>query len=264
MQIANIHRACAHSIAEGKSGRKMARETQCTVAAVVGSFLLWTNLYLLLRVILRPLRKSAATAEAACRIATVLHGFLLSGLGLASMFLLGPWPFDVDNLGKPNTHLHTDTVVLSLGYFLFDFAWCVWTRTEGPVMLAHHAVSIFGFAYVLLTGRYGCEATGVLGASELTNPLLQLRWFLRRGGMYSGVVERAVDWTFAALFISIRLGVGSAFFLFVLFPAPHVDTVVRLGSTGFYVISVVFSLQVALYMHKKYFPVAANGRKKST
>ena len=221
-------------------------------AAVVGSFLLWANLYLLLWAVLRHLRQSTATAESACRAVTVLHAFLLSGLGLASMFFLGPWPFDVDSLAKPNTRLHTDTIVLSLGYFLFDFSWCVWTKTEALVMLLHHAVSIFGFGYVLGTGRYGCEATGVLGVSELTNPLLQLRWFLKHAGLYSGAVETAVDWTFAILFCCIRLGIGSAFFLFVLFPAPQVATVVRLGSSGFYTISIVFSFQVILYIYNKY------------
>ena len=230
------------------------RENMANFAAqaILGSFLLWTNLYLLLWAFLRHLRQSEATAESACRAVTVLHALLLSGLGLASMFFFGPWPFDANNLAKPNTQLHTDTIVLSLGYFLFDFSWCVLTKTEGLVMLLHHAVSIFGFGYVLRSGRYGCEATGVLGVSELTNPLLQLRWFLKRGGLYSGAVERAVDWTFATLFCCIRLGVGSAFFLFVLFPASQVETVVRLGSTGFYVISIIFSFQIALYMYNKY------------
>lgn len=214
--------------------------------AVLGSLLLWSNIYLLLYTLLRPLR----SAEWTCRIVTTLHAFLLSGLGLASTFFLGPWPFHY--LGQPNTQLHTDTVVLSLGYFLFDFTWCVSMQTEGWVMLLHHAVSLFGFGYVLYSGRYGCEITGVLGASELTNPLLQLRWFLKHSDMYSGVVERAIDWTFASLFCSIRLGVGSAFF-FTFFFSPEVDTVPRWGATAFYVISVVFSIQIALYMYHKYF-----------
>lgn len=214
--------------------------------AVLGSFLLWTVIYLTLYASLRPLCRSA---ECWCRVITTLHAFLLSGLGLASMFFLGPWPFSY--LGQPNTELHTDTVVLSLGYFLFDFAWCVGMQTEGPVMLMHHAVSIFGFGYVLYSGKYGCEITGVLGASEVTNPLLQLRWFLKYAKLYSGNVERTVDWIFAGLFCTIRLGAGSIFF-FVFFFSPQVDMIARLGGTGFYIISVLFSFQVLLYVYNKY------------
>lgn len=216
--------------------------------AVLGSFLLWGNIYLLLHALLRPYRSTEWT----CRVVTTLHAFLLSGLGLASMFFLGPWPFHY--LGQPNTQLHTDTVVLSLGYFLFDFTWCVSCQAVGSVMLLHHAVSVFGFGYVLYSGRYGCEITGVLGASELTNPLLQLRWFLKHSDIYSGCVERAVDWTFATLFCSIRLGAGSAFFFTFLF-SPEVDTVARLGATGFYVIGVVFTVQIAFYLYHKYFRI---------
>lgn len=214
--------------------------------AVLGSFLLWGNIYLLLHALLRPHRSTEWT----CRIVTTLHAFLLSGLGLASMFILGPWPFHY--LGQPNTQLHTDTVVLSLGYFLFDFTWCVSCQRVDWVTLLHHAVSVFGFSYVLYSGRYGCEITGVLGASELTNPLLQLRWFLKHSDMYSGGVERAVDWTFATLFCSIRLGAGSVFF-FTFVSSPEVDTVARLGATGFYVIGVVFTVQIAVYLYHKYF-----------
>ena len=216
-------------------------------AAVLGSFLLWTNIYLLLYALLLPLHCSA---ECTCRIVTTLHAFLLSVLGLGSMFALGPWPFEY--LGQSNTELHTDTVVLSLGYFVFDFVWCVIMQTEGLVMLLHHVASMFGFGYVLYSGRYGCEITGVLGASEITNPLVQLRWFLKHGKLYSGTLEQVVDWTFASVFCSIRLGVGSIFFS-VFFLSPHVDMIARLGGTGFYVISVVFSIQVALYMYKKVF-----------
>lgn len=226
-------------------------EIEVSLLAVLGSFLLWTNLYFITYLFLCTVYPTAALYEITCRMITILHGIVLSGLGLASMFFLGPWPFDAENLGRPNTNLHTDTIVLSLGYFFFDLAWCVWTRTEGLVMLMHHAVSIIGFSYVLLTGRYGCEATGVLGASEATNPLLQLRWFLKHTGRYTGSVERAVDWSFAALFLSIRLGAGSAFF-FVFFFAPRVEPFARLGATGFYTISIAFSIQIAIYMFNKY------------
>ena len=221
-------------------------------AAVAGSFLLWTNIYLLLYALFRNVQ-GAPAAECACRAATVLHAVLLSWLGLASTFFLGPSPFVPANLARQNTTLHTDTILLSLGYFLFDLAWCLWTRSAGPVMLLHHAVSLFGLGHALLTGRYGCEVAGVLGTSEITNPLLQLRWFLKKAGRYPGAVERLVDWSFASLFCVIRLGVGSYFFFFVFLPAPQVEAFPRLCAAGFYVISVVFSVQVARYVSNKYF-----------
>ena len=119
-------------------------------------------------------------------------------------------------------------------------------------MLLHHVVSIFGFSYVLYSGKYGCEISAVLGASEVTNPLLQMRWFLKQTGRYSGSVEKAVDWMFVCLFCSLRLGVGTPFF-FSFFSSPDVDAIARYGATAFYIISIVFGIQIMLYMHRKYF-----------
>ena len=223
------------------------------IIAVFGSFLLWTNIYLVIYSMIYHLHRSA---ESSCRAVTVFHAFLVSGLSLTSILFLGRWPWDY--LGLSNTELHTDTIVLSLGYFLFDFAWCVNKHTEGTVMLLHHVVSIFGFGYILYTGKNGCETTFVLGASEITNPLLQLRWFLIQNKLYSGAVERMVDWLFACLFCCLRLGVGSIFFIIFVF-SPQIETIPRVGGTIFYIISVVFSIQTALYIHKKYFK---NGRTK--
>lgn len=213
--------------------------------AALGSFLLWSDLYLLLRVL-----QPRWTAEWACRVATTIHASTVAFLCCSSVVVLGPWPFHY--IGRTNTQLHTAIVVLTIGYFVFDFAWCVGMQTEGAVMLLHHVVSIFGFSYVLYTGKYGCEISAVLGASEVTNPLLQMRWFLKQTGRYSGSVEKAVDWMFVCLFCSLRLGVGTAFF-FCFFSSPDVDAIARYGATAFYIISIVFGIQIMLYMHRKYF-----------
>ena len=214
------------------------------VIASLGSFLLWTTIYLVAR-ILRP----QWSAEWTCRAVTTLHAFAASGLGLLSAIFLGPWPFHY--MGKTNTEMHVTIVVLSMGYFLFDFAWCVSMQTEGMVMLLHHVVSIFGFSYVIWSGKYGCEISVVQAVSELTNPLLQLRWFLKQTGRYCGALEKTVDWLFVCSFCSLRLGLGSAFF-FCFFAAPEVDMIARSGGTAFYIISIVFSIQIVLYIYNKY------------
>ena len=213
--------------------------------AVLGSFLFWLDIYLLLHVLRR-----RWTAEWTCRVVTTTHATIVTALCLLSTLELGNLPFYY--IGKASTRLHLVIVFLSIGYFTFDFAWCVRMRTEGPVMLLHHAVSIFGFSYVLYTGRYGCEIITVLAGSEVTNPLLQLRWFLKELGRYSGALEKVVDWTFVFLFCSIRMGAGTVFWYFFFF-SPEVDVIARCGGTVFYVISVIFGVQILSYMHYKYF-----------
>ncbi len=122
---------------------------------------------------------------------------------------------------------------------------------EGPVILAHHSLSIFGFCYVIYFNRYGCEITALLGGSEFTNPLLQLRWFWRETGQYEGFKAALLDWTFVVYFITARLGVGTAF-LAVFLLSPGVEWVPKIGGTGFYLISFVFGVQLICYVRRKY------------
>ena len=103
-------------------------------------------------------------------------------------------------------------------------------------MLAHHVVSIVGMVYVLYQDRFGSELTAVTGASEFTNPLLQLRWFMKTSGRYSGKMAVVIDFAFVACFLIARLGVGSAFH-YVCQTSPKLDLFVKAGGQAFYIIS---------------------------
>nr|XP_006133691.1 transmembrane protein 136 isoform X2 [Pelodiscus sinensis] len=76
-------------------------------------------------------------------------------------------------------------------------------------MLAHHTVSILGIAVSLSLGESAAEVNAVLFGSEITNPLLQARWFLRETGLYHSFTGDVVDFFFVALFTGVRIGVGA-------------------------------------------------------
>lgn len=139
---------------------------------------------------------------------------------------------------------------MCLGYFLFDMGWCVRNRSEGPVMLAHHAASIAGILLALLMGVSGCETCGVIFGSEITNPLLQSRWFLRRLGLYDGLLGDAVDLTFILLFATVRVGVGTVMFYCEL-TSPRAPLVMKLGGVVMYSIAWVFMVDIARFGYKK-------------
>lgn len=212
--------------------------------ACLGSFLLWTDSYFILHALNRK-----RSAEWNCRIITVLHALLSSSLCFTSAVITGPWPFSY--LGEVNTSLHNTAMIISLGYFLFDFAWCMYMKTEGWVMLSHHVVSILGLSYVLYQNKFGSELTAVMGASEFTNPLLQLRWFMKHSGYYTGRRAAFLDWMFVILFIGSRLGVGSLFHI-VCQTSPKIDIITKAGGQAFYIISWMFGIQLICYVYRKY------------
>ena len=112
-------------------------------------------------------------------------------------------------------------------------------------------VSLLGLAYVLHQGRYGSELTAVMGASESTNPLLQLRWFLKETGHYTGRKALLIDYLFVSLFLGARLGVGTVFH-YVCQTSPKLNLIVKAGGQAFYIISVVFGVQLGLFFYRKY------------
>lgn len=152
--------------------------------------------------------------------------------------------------GTENTELQTFSLAVCLGYFFFDMGWCVCNHSEGPVMLAHHAASVVGILLALLMGVSGCETCGVIFGSEITNPLLQTRWFLRQLGLYDGLLGDIVDLLFIFLFATVRVGVGTVMFYCEL-TSPRTTLIMKLGGVVMYVIAWVFMVDIARFGYKK-------------
>ncbi|XP_047001428.1 TLC domain-containing protein 5-like [Schistocerca americana] len=186
--------------------------------------------------------------EWSCRLLTAFHATLVTVLAVLACFL-GPWPFT--DPGGPNTTLQCVVLVTSLGYFIFDFIWCLYHQTEGATMLIHHAVSIIAISRVLMKGVSGTEAVAGVGGLEITNPLLQARWFLRSSGYKGTVVFYLTEITFMLTFFAMRIILGSyLFFAVVSHPQPDFES--KVYCTAFYVLSWVFMIYILQYFRMKY------------
>ncbi|XP_015192810.1 TLC domain-containing protein 5 [Lepisosteus oculatus] len=183
-----------------------------------------------------------------CRLVTLLHGVLIVCLTAYIGFVDGPWPFT--SPGSENTPLQAWAMCLSLGYFLFDMSWCLYFRTEGAVMLAHHTVSILGIMLALWLGESGLEVCAVLFGSEITNPLLQARWFLRQAGRYEGPAGDLVDLLFVVLFAGVRVGLGS-WMLCCELASPRPRLAMKAGGVAMYALSWVFMANIARFAYRK-------------
>lgn len=188
--------------------------------------------------------------EWSCRLVSAIHAVLVTCLSAYCGFVQGPWPFT--DPGGPTTPLQYVTVVTSMGYFIFDFCWCIYFSTEGPTMLCHHVVSIFGLSICLVTEYYGTELIALIFGSEITNPLLQLRWFLRKFGYQDTVIAECVDVAFILGFTCIRMGVGT--YLMICYNAmDHIPFHIKCGGVVFYIISVAFYITIVKFAYRKYY-----------
>lgn len=98
----------------------------------------------------------------------------------------------------------------------------------------------------------GAEVIATIVGSEITNPLLQLRWFLKQTNSYNTRLGMVTDVAFVFLFVSVRIGVGAWLFVTGVF-SPRVYWVMKLGGITLYVISLAFLAQILSFASYKLF-----------
>ncbi|XP_067421028.1 TLC domain-containing protein 5-like isoform X2 [Emydura macquarii macquarii] len=188
------------------------------------------------------------TYEWSCRLVTLMHGVVVTGLSGYVALIAGPSP--LTHAGTPNTPVQVRVLCLTLGYFIFDLSWCMYFKTEGDLMLSHHMLSICGMMIVLGLGQSATEINAVIFVSEITNPLLQARWFLRETGRYHSFVGDVVDFSFVALFLVLRIGVGGRI-LYSMTVSPNPMWLLKAGGLAMYVVSLGFMVEICSFARRK-------------
>ncbi|XP_062817212.1 TLC domain-containing protein 5 [Anolis carolinensis] len=117
-------------------------------------------------------------------------------------------------------------------------------------MIYHHILCISGMGGVLVMGVSGSEINALIFVAEITNPLLQIRWFLRDMGHYEGMAGEVVDTLFVLLFLGLRIGGGVWIVLAVLTSAkPNWE--VKAGVLLMYFVSIVFAWDIVKFVKRK-------------
>ncbi|XP_062995233.1 TLC domain-containing protein 5-like [Elgaria multicarinata webbii] len=213
------------------------------VFQVVCSFLVWLSLYHGFW-----FRNKHRSPEWSCRLVTLMHGLIATFLSGYIVLIDGPWP--LTHTGYPNTTPQVCLMSLSLGYFIFDLCWCISFKSEDDLMLFHHMLSISGMVIVLALGESATEVNAVTFVSEITNPLLQMRWFLRDMGRYHGFVGDVVDSLFVVLFLGLRI-IGGAWIMHSVVTSPRTIWMLKCGVLVMYMVSLGFLLDIYNFARRK-------------
>lgn len=111
-------------------------------------------------------------------------------------------------------------------------------------------LSIFGMLMMTFNGRWGTELIGVIGGTEVSNPFLQLRWFLKEF-QFNQTLVAIVDFSFILVFGVCRLLIGG-YILYYYVGYPKSDFLGKLGAVTMYALSVVFYFYILRYAIRKY------------
>ncbi|KAK6621472.1 hypothetical protein RUM44_001279 [Polyplax serrata] len=217
------------------------------VEYILFCLVVWWISYLLLFVF------SRQSEEWTCRILTLFHGSIVSYSAIRD--ITACWN-ETSFQDTPLSDIQKGYLSFMLSYFLFDIAWMQLYGNETWVMSAHHISAILITTKVFLSDFGGLGVSFSVACLELTNPFLQMRWFLRTHGYQSRPIFTVVETIFFCLFFIIRVFGGSIFYYYVIFHA-HVDFIMKILATCIYLVSLGLVYDCYKYVRRKYF---SNGR----
>ena len=118
-------------------------------------------------------------------------------------------------------------------------------------MIFHHLLSIYGQALVVFRGRNGAEMMAVLFGSEVSNPSLQLRWFLLESNRKETPLAVFNEYFFVLSFGFWRLIIGTIL-LYCTWTHPRPDLLAKMGGLTIYLLGWVFWFSIMQLVVKKY------------
>lgn len=109
--------------------------------------------------------------------------------------------------------------------------------------MCHHVASVI--TMILLLTRQECVVVFVaaLGLAEVSNPLLQVRWFIKKLNVRSTAVPLLIDTSFTALFFICRFIFMPYLSFYLLFDS-KVRLLMKLLNILFTAVSVIFMFQI--------------------
>ncbi|KAM3964318.1 TLC domain-containing protein 5-like [Aphomia sociella] len=207
------------------------------------SFLFWSGVYLWCSV-----RAPEKSPEWCSRAVTLLHGSVATIVGLSQCGLRSLTPC---RLTMKLSARHYALMVWSWGYFAFDLLWCLVYWTENNLMLCHHASALIAITIYMQKDYTGCTFACTLALLEVTNPLLQTRWFLKHEGYEKNVLYLIVEASYLIIFLAAR-GVLGTYIMYKIMKSDMFDMDEKLMSLVFYLVSVAFMYDIMGYVVYKY------------
>ena len=136
------------------------------------------------------------------RMVSFIHGILCMNL-CAHYMVFGDY-----GCGTLTTETEYWILVMSSGYFMYDFLSMAWFGLLDKDMAIHHSLCIIGMVYTLAMGQGACYIVAGLFVAEVSNPPMHMRIMLKHIGLrYSRSYEVAELCYFTFFFIG-RIIVG--------------------------------------------------------
>ena len=123
-------------------------------------------------------------------------------------------------------------------------------QTERFIMLIHHFASLGLLSASIYLERYGYACILMLFLGEITNPMLQIRWFLRSKELHRTTFAVVNEPLFAILFTILRMFFGSYQLYVLLFRGKYIP--VKCIGISLQIINYVFMYEMFLLIKNRF------------
>ena len=133
------------------------------------------------------------------RFVSIIHGLLTMCLAGYSLF--------VDRTGytDKNTDVQHFALLVSMGYFVYDFIACNYYDISDNSLVIHHSLAIFGYFVCIYYNNSTLSMCGLFYA-ELSNSFMHFRSILRAFGRRYTQLYEALDTAYMVTYIIARGG----------------------------------------------------------
>lgn len=139
-------------------------------------------------------------------------------------------------------------MILCLGNFLFAITWCVrFYESKYNLMILHHIVFIVIITTSLVPANSETDVRMVIFFSELSHPMLLIRYFMRQSGITDGILYEVNDAMFAVTFAVCRFGIGS-YYLYSLVLQPKLRIAFIVSRVALYLVSLAFMAKISVFV----------------
>ena len=110
-----------------------------------------------------------------------------------------------NSYGGENTLFQNFTLIMSSGYFIFNTVSMTYYRLLDSSMAFHHIIVIMMFVDSVYFNTSGAELVGGLFITEISNPTMHFRLFLKTYGLRHTKVYEACEYVYILLYTYNRL-----------------------------------------------------------
>jgi hypothetical protein len=178
------------------------------------------------------------------RFVSILHGLLLLVVAAYSIF------HDQPSFTDKNSEVQLFLILVSMGYFVYDYVACYYYGIADRALLIHHALAVFGYLAAIHYDNSTIVMCGMF-YGETSNAFMHFRVILREFGKRYTKLHEILDVLYMVTYLIAR-GYFMTKVNYDTILLSGVPILLKIACVGLWFQSVLFAKEMIFILQKKY------------